>query len=858
MREPALPNDTLTVSRDALLDPALDQQQLFALGLEHVRQLAHRVWTDHNVHDPGITTLELLSYALTDLSYRASFPLEDLLADETGSLHGHFFSARQILPMRPLTLLDYRKLVIDLPQVKNAWLVPAPLTLYADEVESRLSATRPAHTDFREVTLRGRWRVLVDFMDDVDESQRPAVLQSVLAHLHAHRNLCEDFVGASAVEGEPLNLCGELELSPGADVAKVQAELFFRVQQHLAPPVPIHSLDEMRARYTVAEIFEGPALERGFIDDEELAAAELKTEIRLSDLIGLAMDIEGVRAVRELLISPKGAGTLADKWRVPLQPGKRPTLDDASSRIVFYKRGMPVVANPAAVNAHRERLQSEARAKREAVQKEDLPMPSGRRRAVGTFHSFQNDFPALYGIGPNGLPGGATPQRRAQALQLQGYLLFFDQVMADYCAQLEGVRALFSTDPALSQTFFHREVASLTHADALYPVSGALHALAQADTDPDAPSPDDRRARFLDHLLARFAEQFHEYAEVLRSRLGDTGHRLIRERCELLEALPELVGGRAGAYDASLTGAGDVWDTENISGLERRVAALLGLPRTGRRNLSNLTFDIYAEIDETPGDEFRFRVRHRKTGKIVLSSSTRYLTPEDARAEMKEALHHAQRPAGYQRAIAEDGRHYFNIVDETGEVIARRIEYFDTAERMEAAIEDLMAYVGEHYGEEGMFVIENLLLLAEDPAGPWLPICAGPGCPGTDCADDDPYSYRLHVVLPAYAGRFADMEVRRFAESVIREETPAHLMPKICWVGREDMARVEDAYRTWLERRAGLDTGDRAEALGALRDVLYAVKNIYPAQPLTGCEPGDERPRFIVGRGALGSGTAKT
>jgi len=29
-------------------------------------------WTTHNTHDPGITVLELLAYALTDLQYRSS------------------------------------------------------------------------------------------------------------------------------------------------------------------------------------------------------------------------------------------------------------------------------------------------------------------------------------------------------------------------------------------------------------------------------------------------------------------------------------------------------------------------------------------------------------------------------------------------------------------------------------------------------------------------------------------------------------------------------------------------------------------------------------------------------------------
>ncbi len=51
---------------------------------------------------------------------------------------------------------------------------------------------------------------------------------------------------------------------------------------------------------------------------------------------------------------------------------------------------------------------------------------------LGEYVSIQNEFPVIYGIGPDGLPDGATLQRKAQALQLKGYLLFFDQLLANY------------------------------------------------------------------------------------------------------------------------------------------------------------------------------------------------------------------------------------------------------------------------------------------------------------------------------------------------------------------------------------------------------------------------------------------
>ena len=111
----------LTIPKKRTDEPALDHQQLYNIGLKHVQRLASRIWTDYNIHDPGITILELLCYAITDLGYRASFPIKDLLASESDNAENmkkQFFTARQILPNRPLTVLDYRKLLIDLKGIK--------------------------------------------------------------------------------------------------------------------------------------------------------------------------------------------------------------------------------------------------------------------------------------------------------------------------------------------------------------------------------------------------------------------------------------------------------------------------------------------------------------------------------------------------------------------------------------------------------------------------------------------------------------------------------------------------------------------------------------------------------------------
>lgn len=872
---------TPTIAQTPQSDPALDQKQLYALGLDHVRRLSRRLWTDHNIHDPGITTLELLCYALTDLAYRSRFSVEDLLATtekNAENMAAQFFTPRQILPNRALTGRDYRKLLIDLPGVKNAWIYPVAPLFYADTLHGELRHDDPHTAGIREVRVAGQYGVRIEYMDSANTlAEKAAVRTAAESLLQANRNLCEDFVAYAEVENQPYALCAEIELANDADQIEVAAQIRFQVERYLAPPVRNYSLSQMLARthadgstYSVAEIFEGPLLQCGFIDDTELDGAELREEIRLSDIISVIMDIPGVRAVRDIVVNQlswNATGNTwdsveaADKWRLVVPAGRQPRLSDAVGRLVFYKRNVPVPADPAKVAQRIGELDQAEQLPLETVTAEDLPIPLGRARDTGSYHSFQHHFPELYGISAVGLSAKADAQRRAQALQLKGYLLFFDQVMANYFAQLRELRTLYrrdfadayALDPDAARTVFAQRVDSFPDFAKVYAEgvnSQALAALLEDDA-----SALERRNAILDHLLARFAEEFHHYVSIVRSAFGSSPASAAQTKSRFLTDLPALGAERSLAWNKSLKTADALWNSFNVSGLERRIARLLGISNFSRRNLGTVSYDTYAELDKTPDNEFRFRIKHPISGKILLSSSTHYVTPEAAKVEMEQAIVRAQLVEGYERKVTIDGKHYFNIVDEKAEVIARRIEYFATTELMEAAIDALTTHLREYYSGEGLYLIENLLLLPGESkppySEPFMPICVDPNC--TDCADDDPYSYRIHVVLPAYAGRFQNTAFRRFVEETIREETPAHILPKVCWINEADMAELEQAYRDWIPICAGVTDTKRAEKMEKLISILFKIKSVYPKRLLYDCSSDESKPPFIVGRSALGS-----
>jgi hypothetical protein len=790
--------------------------------------------------------LELLCYAVTDLAYRASYPVPDLLASAPSAsspARPHFHEAHRILPTRPRTLADHRRLLLDVKGVRNAWLTRAEQRLFADTVAGTLMHEHSGKAGVIEVALGGLFDVWLDLDPGADEA---TLIAAVRRQLHRHRNLGDDFAKITRIGEQRFNLCAELELEPSADAVVVHAEVLCAVAEHLAPSVPRHGLEALLDRgVPTAEIFDGPLPEHGFILADELERAALRENVRLSDVIAVVMRVPGVVAITDIVLMPSGAVTPPeDRWVLPVPAGHAARLDPAASRLVSRKRGMLMPADHARVLAGVQARQAADAAAAVPDSRRELTLPQGRFRSPSRYDSVQNDFPRAYGLGPDGPPSDATPARAAQIRQLRGFLLFFDQLLADYLAQLAHVADLLSTNGP-DTTRFHQVVDSFRDARATYGGEEAIQkAFAELDPVPEQLA---ERHTLLDHLLARFAEGFASYAAVLHSTIGLGAAELIAMKRAFLDDYPEQSAARGLGWDLGATDPAHLWDTDNVTGLERRVAQLLGMPNSRRRNLSDVRHDLYPEIDQTPEDEFRFRVRQGEQGKILLSSSTNYATREAAAAEMRVSIRLAQSPTSYQRLRSADGRFYFNIVDATGEVTARRIEYFATEALREAAITELIRHLHASYNEEGLYVVENILLRPRTATDPLLPICADT----PDPVEADPYTYRVHVLLPAFGARFEQPAFRSYVEQTIRDECPVHVLPKICWLDREDMAAVETAWRAWILCSSGVEPDGRPQKLTALLAALATAKNVYPPATLSDCD--GERPPFVLNRTALGT-----
>jgi len=1033
------------INRKIELEPALDYALLRSEGLEHIKKLSSLIWTDHNTHDPGITSLEVLTYALTDLAYRTGFETRDLMTRPDGRMDPADFSGlrppHEVLTTAPRTIADYRRLLLRVEGLRNAWLDPmtnpdephnyrlSEVPIFADCLADELSfePVNDAGQDNHPVKISGLYKVLVEleiddqlgslnetaliyrvrrdelkgvvlvldcddpafrngtldlrrdmkgigavsvsphtlgfkasielkFTDDdndnvtlsqclvrvIDARPRPDLdpvqvtaeflrsvlqgegdddlvplfwtkqqrrsqaLEAVTCVLNAHRGLCEDFLSIDTVTPYHIGVCADIEVTPEADLELVQATVYHEIEKYMSAPVRYQSLEEMlTAGYQPDEIFNGPFVDfeltcagatvftkPGFITDEDLAASELRRTVHASDIINIVVDIEGVEAIRNLQFQVYDRNGISvgqsAKWSLPVPPDHQPVFYMAVSKILFHKSGIPYRAQVTEFDRTLEYLRGLDRRALYVPADQILSVPIGRWRHLDAFYSVQHDFPETYKIGPAGISearatdealkqndhylAGELPERIAQARQLKGYLSFFDQVLADYLGQLANLRCIYSLDKTLTRTWFSPYMTGIAGSldefeDEFYTDKISLSdEITRTRLNETEEVFLDRRNRVLDHLIARFAERFADYVLLSFHISGDrlkTSAQLIDDKIDFLAEYPRLSRERGQAANIRPQRNAEVWNSNNISGLERRVARLLGITAEddggnvlpARRNLH---CDAHFEKlfrTQKEGDKFRLVIRDA-ANRILFSSAETFAdtaSAMDAAAKSYQKL----RDEGAFAIAATQGTTTFTLSIVSGPAPLNHRKTFDTEADATVALraiidryDELLA--SELCNAEGMHLVEHNLLRPFAKEDGLMSVCLNDGC--HFCGEEDPYSFRISVVLPYWPERFRNLHFRTLFERTLRMEAPAHVQVKVCWIGQRQMTEFDTAYRGWLMARAAavpnpVTIRSRAKKLIA---ILESLVTVYPAASLHDCHVGEDENLVRLGSTAIG------
>lgn len=906
----------IKISKEVSSQDDLDFDYLRSKGIEYIESMGGSLWTDLNVHDPGVTFLETIAYGITDLANRMNLPIEHLIASEDDlDLKRQFYQAHEILPSSPTNALDYRRLFSDIPGVRNSWIIPYKRELHVDCKNSRIAFSEemfgnPTEGNKKKLYIKGLNTVIVDYdltatNENGDVVTQEWVNEQIKIAYYKNRNLCEDLVEIREVGVHPIGVCLNAELEKNVDEDLVHAKILNAIEDYFAPGIQHHSLKEMLDRgYRTDQIFEGPFLEKGFIDPKELEKADLRDEVRLSDLVKVIMEIEGVVLITDITIKDCKNNKDGLGWLIPIEPYTKPKLCSTKksdsggcctvSSFSYVKNILPITINDTRVEEHRKTLEDEKMALIALSSKNrKLTTKRGRYMNSGETTTVQNELPETYGISPYGLPSNASEARKSQALQLKAYLSFFDQILASYFSHLSKVKDLLSISTGVVPTYFTQAINDVKDLDKIlddYPTDD--DALLAEKLLSDLDNNIERRNAILDHLLARFAENFSDYTFLMRELYGSVSNEMVLySKEQFLREYVEFGASRGNGYNIY----GDVWDTSNVAGSQKRIARLSGIRNYFRRNLSKSFVEIYVPPGSLTG-RFMWSLKNN-SGNKILYSALGYDTTSIATKEMylairsmlnvsiervnkafDEGISHEQRIDDiiiYQRP---DGKYKFNIIDPTRlnpanefEIIGIFAGWDDTSEELRDHIIEIIKYLKDDFTEEGLFMVEHIFMLPDinnDSADldEFLPICIE-DC--DDCCAMDPYSFKVSVILPGYTQRFSDPDFRNYLELLIQAELPSHIVPRICWIGHRDsyilnendeinqLMVLEEAYKLYLEElKKWKMTGTtiKKQTLINFKDILFDLYSLHPVGRLHNCESDEDlEGKIILGRTNLGS-----
>ncbi|MFA6041233.1 MAG: hypothetical protein WC733_07000, partial [Methylophilus sp.] len=613
--------------------------------------------------------------------------------------------------------------------------------------------------------------------------------------LQNYRNLDEDYCQISMVKVEDVAVCADVAVAADADIELVQARIWFEIEQYFNPAVPFYSLQALLAEgVPVEDIFNGPKLSHGFIKRDDLMNAGLKKQLRVSDIVNRLMDIPGVIAINNLLLSKYNAeGNLvkgaADpdlngifnpnkssaEWVLMVTNNHQPRFYRSNSRFLFFKNTLPFLPRKDEAYDTYIQIKGEAERPKLSLGAMDLAAPVGEYRDLEAYFPVQYSLPMTYGVGLEGLPSHISDKRRAQAKQLKAYLMVFEQLLSNAFAQIAHAADLFSLDSEQKRSYFVRQFSEAVIQGYDEVVQGlnitSLEALTESSHEFYA-----RRNRFLNHLLARFGEQFSEYALLLNNTMGNSvaQAKLVDDKISFLRAYPQISHDRAKAFNYKLpTELNDATDSTNTAGIKQRISLLLGYPK--------LSFS-WLEVKLLSG---KYRVSYQlqdDSSKLWLEGRLKVVaaSPVLAIQLAYQILMGRLVQADAYKASKVNGKYQLVVRDMANLKIGQSHDDF---EYIDAALNLTQELLGWSANQRAI-VVEHLLLRPKFIGDALYPACNEGAC--GICGDEDPYSFKLTFVMAGWTEPYnVNLELRAFADRTIRQETPAHLLGKICWVGNE-------------------------------------------------------------------------
>ncbi len=704
------------------------------------------------------------------------------------------------------------------------------------------------------------------------------ILQKAKQTFHSNRSLCEDLYQFKAIHFQEIAIKAGIEIEPDSDPNQILAEICFSIEKKFSPEVEFESLQKFYEILNIStdKIYEGPLLTSGFIEDQKLVKPGFNEIIYCSDLIHMISGIKNILAINDFTISTyvNNSTIIADEANcVSLESTEKykPKFSLEKSEFIFYRGGIQIEVIDELVWELLKRLRSHTI---ESSSDYKLEFAIGDKIDLTDFYSIQNELPDIYGIGEkNALPSDSSVLRKAQANQMRGFLVLYDQILANIANQISHVSCFFSLDEDVSNTYFPHPIYEIPGInDFLNVFINGNSSWEEFIADPEndylinliqcvetSQLFLERRNKTLDHLLARIGEKYSDFHHNLYLSLNP---HYIREKINFFKDCSSQINTRNKAFNYfSDNGPLAYWDSDNVSGLEKRVASLLGLKNKNRRNLSadpnpeDMTqyFDFFEE-EELHG--FELKGTEKNFYFMIASLQESY---NEARKISWQSIQYGANVLNYgiPEEYGDSIRVPLNHPDEDTVLIyvSKKINKNESLEDERRRTIEFGVYsiLQIHKDGEGLFLIEHILLrpvIAVEPEE-LPPLLTNHFIQQYPQKFSDPYSFQAAIILPSgytrdfsdenakpveriWSSRLRNLSFRKHIEQIINRECPAHILARVYWLDintnddlddTPSLNNLEIKYREWLAVKTNPQASpqDLTEFMKALILVLNKI-----------------------------------
>ncbi|MFJ3368108.1 hypothetical protein [Pseudomonas sp. NPDC086251] len=540
-----------------------------------IQQYSGLTWSNTDEHDPGITLLQALCYNASDVAYRTSLPLSDLLtpAPQEQTDDGIFpitFGPQRALTCGPISVEDYRRALLDLTWTDgirdffcfdNVYVTREPEEAryhYWYNVDQRVySFVEPMDDASIEISLLGNCFLYLQAARETEANKFAA--QAVLdAYLRDHRNLGEAVSRIIWLVPNDVTVNMVIELQDNVDastsVAAILANIYTVTEQYITPPILRHSTEDLQEQgWSNEDIYQGPYLLNGWIPQLPPVLEYLQpVSLNLARLVNALLAIDGVKSVRSL---GSEQSTPDNPWvwtatmggGYPRLWGKDPIgvlADDTAVRLLA--NGIDCTASAAAIAAHLTVAPK--------VFNAPVTLPYGRWRNPAAYHPVTDKLPPCYGL----LQLPATPAQ----VQLHQYLLPLEQLLANACKQLELLPNLLAFNRAINDVVWGEQwpFSDFSISDVIFrECAPAIKQYLQAQS-----TDIDKELAYINYLLGYFnsqvaprtftvsAQHFMNSQQGYLSKIATLTYQRANIRIDKVSALQQRIAARLGIGGAEI------------------------------------------------------------------------------------------------------------------------------------------------------------------------------------------------------------------------------------------------------------------------------------------------------------------